>query len=682
MPQNDESIKNSPLNVTSEEVESSQSSEDQENTNPLEAQTIPDQPEEVLQESNEEQVFFIKQFLFFCAGLEGEIVKQEDFKVEHSKYITIGLTVLFTSTLATLSGGYTLYTIFLNKIIAAPFGVLWGLIIFNLDRLVILGVKKDKQSSRNLNSGIGAIGTMAPRILLACTIGFLVSEPVKLRLFKPEIDRKHEEILIEKEEKRVQEEIQEIQGKIQDEIDSKKEVIVKKHSEIDENDDAIEELRRFLNDEVLGRNGGDPGRGDHARALEDQIQNEEVESAKIRDEVSALEEEIDGHLTEIRELQIEAENAGRNIEVDASQVSLLDSMNALHELSAENNTIRITSLFVTALFVLLELLPIFAKMMLGSGVYEELLDRKQQAIQRKLEQFEKGQEVNSAFDEHFADILKTASETRRKIAKLNYKNEIEKSKVSLTSDLEAEKKWQAKFQQDLHKFRHKILQKVLSSTDDDLQNEIERIGGEFSNNLSTDLSTLIGDVCYKYKEALGHNKIEIEELAYGDAREQGIDFLANVRQVRENTFHDTTNKAREKSRDKVDLWSDSIVEDISRDITSMTNELESLFARYLSDSANERSSQSTEEYSQYVTRFDTQIHRIRKETMQGVLDLSKQLLHEKFDGLSEEMTDELLKELNVLLKNKFSQNSHHENNGNRHNNDSSPTFSNNYRDPS
>jgi hypothetical protein len=58
---------------------------------------------------------WIKSILFFSAGLERKIYTRYGFRVEHGKYVTIGLLVLLTGVFAGFSGGYAFYNVFYRK---------------------------------------------------------------------------------------------------------------------------------------------------------------------------------------------------------------------------------------------------------------------------------------------------------------------------------------------------------------------------------------------------------------------------------------------------------------------------------------------------------------------------------------------------------------------------------------
>jgi hypothetical protein len=141
---------------------------------------------------------FIK-FLWSCAGADIDLLENHCPPSDHAKYSGIGGIVLATGLLASLSGGYAFYTIFSAKgdavgeyptdipvaILSFLAGIIWGLIIFNLDRFIISstgkGDGKDSISFKELRDAI-------PRILMAIIIGITMSAPLEIRVMQSEID--------------------------------------------------------------------------------------------------------------------------------------------------------------------------------------------------------------------------------------------------------------------------------------------------------------------------------------------------------------------------------------------------------------------------------------------------------------------------------------------------------------
>lgn len=127
----------------------------------------------------------ITKFLCYCAGAKWEVLEQ--CPSQKPKYAGIGATVLLTAVLATISGGYALYHVFSdgeNRVVQAVlFGLVWGITIFNLDRLIVLSIHK-KEDRSILKEGLQVL----PRVVLAVFIAVIIAKPLEIRIFEESIN--------------------------------------------------------------------------------------------------------------------------------------------------------------------------------------------------------------------------------------------------------------------------------------------------------------------------------------------------------------------------------------------------------------------------------------------------------------------------------------------------------------
>ncbi len=89
--------------------------------------------------------------------------------------------VFLTGLLAALSGGYALFTAFHNWPAAVLFGLVWGALIFKLNRYIVSSLKKNTGTH---NTWLQAL----PRFGLAFILSLVIAKPLELRIFKTEID--------------------------------------------------------------------------------------------------------------------------------------------------------------------------------------------------------------------------------------------------------------------------------------------------------------------------------------------------------------------------------------------------------------------------------------------------------------------------------------------------------------
>ena len=120
----------------------------------------------------------LNRFFIFCSGVEQSILKQTS--TENNKFAGIGATVFFTGVFAMIAASYALYTVFYNVWAAIAFGLVWGLMIFNLDRYIVSSMKKKGKWFQDFGMAI-------PRIVLAVIISIVIAKPLELKIFSSEI---------------------------------------------------------------------------------------------------------------------------------------------------------------------------------------------------------------------------------------------------------------------------------------------------------------------------------------------------------------------------------------------------------------------------------------------------------------------------------------------------------------
>lgn len=163
----------------------------------------------------------IMRFFWTAAGGDRYILERSTYS-DQVKYMCLGGIIIATGLMAGLAGGYALYTIFeprgnaLNSfktakeiagaydavhiptmIIAIIFGIIWGLIIFNIDRFIVTSTGKGDGTEEITGKEIrGAL----PRIIMGAIIALTISKPVEIRMFKTEIDVKLHEKQMEQQQ--------------------------------------------------------------------------------------------------------------------------------------------------------------------------------------------------------------------------------------------------------------------------------------------------------------------------------------------------------------------------------------------------------------------------------------------------------------------------------------------------
>ena len=122
----------------------------------------------------------IGRWLTQLAGARQDVLDQTPGDIP--KQTSLGAVLVGTAMMAAVSATFGLVTaVHVPVAVAAMVGLLWGLLILNLDRMLVVSMARR-------SGGWANIGTAVPRLLLALLIGMVISLPLVLRIFEPEIN--------------------------------------------------------------------------------------------------------------------------------------------------------------------------------------------------------------------------------------------------------------------------------------------------------------------------------------------------------------------------------------------------------------------------------------------------------------------------------------------------------------
>ena len=314
----------------------------------------------------------IKEFFLFCSGATREILLgKKECEIEHVKYTGIGATIFFTAVLASMSGGYAMYTALHRFYLSIAFGILWGFIIFNLDRFIVSSIKKpNKLASASKSQPGGEFRKAALRLLLAVFISVVITKPLELRMFASEIDAQITKDLIA-ERTRIDNQMQTEYGDIQTleeetnrlrqrEVDLQNEVNNRTHA-------ATGELDGWFG---TGRAGD--GKEYKRRLAEAKQAQQELDI--FRQQYGPVIQTNASRIAERKTRRDEAvEQAKQNI--DAIRHGLLKRLEALSALtSLSHPSLFLANLFIVLLFISVETAPILVKLFSSRGPYDDFFD--------------------------------------------------------------------------------------------------------------------------------------------------------------------------------------------------------------------------------------------------------------------------------------------------------------------
>lgn len=287
-------------------------------------------------------------FFLFCSAADTSVLKQCPAS-EHNKYASIGATVFFTGILASLSGGYALYTVFNNLILAIALGIFWGLLVFNLDRFIVSTIKKTAQK-------YGQFKQVLPRLFLAVFLAIVISKPLELKIFEQEINEQlHSTGMLK---------MDEVDKKYDHSIQLKNASIQVLLNKTDQNLAQREKYYEEYKCECEGSCGtGAKGVGSECKRKEDKY----LKADKEYQELKAYNENlINGIRTEINVLKQDKQKYKSELQGTFAN-GLMARLNALHELPSG------PSISIVLLLICIEIAPIFAKLLAPFGPYDHLL---------------------------------------------------------------------------------------------------------------------------------------------------------------------------------------------------------------------------------------------------------------------------------------------------------------------
>jgi hypothetical protein len=335
----------------------------------------------------------VSKFLAWLGGAHAELVR--DHPEETIRLSAIGATILFTGILAAFSSGYAFYTVFGRTHWVPVLAVLWSCMIVNIDRLVVMTIR---------GSFWRKVGGAVPRLLLAAFIAVVIARPLELLIFNPEVERamKLEELRLRNE---ATERLHRAQRSAEDALKSGVEVarealgVDRQRAVVDSINKQVTECgagqaRMFqewsdeMNKSVGGRPSGPGPVSDQklrmfngkreecertARSAESARQSAEMTQSQLNVSIKGLEDTRNtARQRAVREFEIYTTT------LDSTRAgSLLARERALSALSSTEPDVGRMVLVVTLLFLLVEILPVIAKLMAGSTVYDAALSQRE-----------------------------------------------------------------------------------------------------------------------------------------------------------------------------------------------------------------------------------------------------------------------------------------------------------------
>jgi len=288
---------------------------------------------------------FITRFLCSCAGCDIATLQQCNSE-EQRKMAIIGSCVLITPMLGIASGTFAMLTFSKNLPLSIGFGLLWGFVIFLIERTVVA----------NTRPGEFNMGVLA-RLLLACIFAVVIAVPMELKVFEVAIQEKLANNLNGN-----------VKG-INTDYDAQ---IEKINKDLNAEKSKVDALRLSYIGEADGTSGRKiAGIGEIAQEKE-RLWNQEA--AVYNKMTGDAQKQIDA-LNKQRGQKITVTSESQAVGFLGRMRALgLGRMRALGELSKEDNTVFWGVWLIRLFFLAIELIPIFVKLSSGNGsnVYHDI----------------------------------------------------------------------------------------------------------------------------------------------------------------------------------------------------------------------------------------------------------------------------------------------------------------------
>ena len=309
----------------------------------------------------------LKQFFILCSGADKDLLEGCS-EGEQTKYVGIGATVFFTAVMAFIASAYALFTVFDSVYPAIAFGIVWSLLIFNLDRFIVSTIRKrDRFGSEFLQA--------TPRIILAIIIAIVISKPLEIKIFEKEINT----VLLKEKNAMALNNKKEVANYFKSDLDKNKAEIDSLKSDITKKEKEVNALYETYITEAEGTKGTMKlGKGP---VFKEKIAKHNLASAEL-DTIRK------NNLAKIAEREKKNQTLQADLDKKVTETQpIIDGFDGLMaRINALNKLPWLPSFFIMLLFLAIETSPIIAKLLSPKGEYDYKLEDLETALKATLEQ--------------------------------------------------------------------------------------------------------------------------------------------------------------------------------------------------------------------------------------------------------------------------------------------------------
>ncbi|WNM19933.1 DUF4407 domain-containing protein [Flavobacterium capsici] len=363
----------------------------------------------------------LKRFFLLCSGVDNNIVNSCS-NGEQNKYAGIGATVFFTAVMAFIASSYALFTVFDNVYTAIPFGIVWGFLIFNLDRFIVSTIKKRESF---LDEFIQA----TPRIALAIVIAIVISKPLEIKIFEKEIAT----VLLKEKNAMALANKKEVANYFQSDLDKNKAQIDSLKSDISKKEKEVNDLYSVYITEAEGTKGTMKlGKGPVYKEKREKHDASLIELSELKNKNQA----------KIADLETKAKTLQSDLDKKVSETEpIIDGFDGLMaRINALNKLPWLPSFFIMLLFFAIETSPIIAKLLSPKGEYDFKLEDAELAVKNVLAQNKHQSELQRKTDAEIYDKVYADIRDDKELFNYKKKGAIELLKLQADGFVEKQKK--------------------------------------------------------------------------------------------------------------------------------------------------------------------------------------------------------------------------------------------------
>jgi hypothetical protein len=363
----------------------------------------------------------LKRFFILCSGVDTDIVNGCS-NGEQNKYAGIGATVFFTAVMAFIASSYALFTVFDNIYIAVFFGLIWGLLIFNLDRFIVSTIRK-------IDSFLDEFIQASPRIALAIIIAIVISKPLEIKIFEKEINTV---LLKEKNELAIANKNQ-VANYFKSDVDKNKAEIDSLKSDITKKEKEVSALYNSYITEAEGSAGTKKmGKGPiyKEKRLAYDLATKQLDSLKITNSKIIAEKQVIA-----KTLQVDLD---KKVTETQPIIDRFDGLMA--RINALNKLPWLPSLFIMLLFLAIETSPIIAKLLSPKGEYDLKQEDAEMGIKNLLAQNRYQSELQRKTDAEIYDTVYSDIKEDKELYSYKKKGALSLLKLQADGFVEKQKK--------------------------------------------------------------------------------------------------------------------------------------------------------------------------------------------------------------------------------------------------